>query len=203
MKTISKAILSIAGFLAATAGPFLACVINDANKKHRDSCDYLMVLGGNVIGEDTPSPQLLQRMKTAADYLKENTSCFVIPCGGCFRQGQKKSEAIIIAEYLIGQGIDENRIILEDKSTTTFENFEFALKIIEKHSGKNIYEVCTAFLSSDYHLFRASKIAKISGFDKIGKVSSPTYENMVKSCLREYTVAPELIKKAIQNKLFR
>ncbi len=203
LKIIGGTVVGIVGVVAATSVPFLTLVISDANKKHSDNCDYLMILGGRVIGEETPSPQLLQRMKTAAEYLKENKECHAIPCGGCFRDGQKKSEAKIIAEYLIKNGIDEERIILEDKSTTTFENFEFALGIIKEHSGKNISEVSTAFLSSDYHLFRASKIAECCGFDKIGKVSSPTYDNKVKSYLREYTVAPELIWKTAKKKFLK
>ena len=68
-------------------------------------------------------------------------------------------------------GINEDRFILEDKSTTTFENFENAFEIIKSHSGKNPNEFKVAFLSSDYHLHRAGIIAKRCGFEKIGKVS--------------------------------
>ncbi|MBQ8015519.1 MAG: YdcF family protein [Clostridia bacterium] len=204
MKTVSKILLGtvggVVGFAALTAGLYLPLVICDAKKNHRDKCDYLMVLGGNVIGADTPSPQLFERMKAAAVYLKENTDCFIIPCGGCFRPDQKKSEARIISDYLTEQGIDENRIILEDKSTTTFENFEFALKIIESHSGKNVSEVKTAFLSSDYHVFRASKIAECCGFKAVGKVSCPTPEQASARYLREYIVAFELFAKVLKNR---
>ncbi len=207
MKTYSKIISAVAGCAVGTVVvssiSFLSRVIKDASENHRDDCEYLMVLGGNVLGADTPSPQLLARMKSAAEYLKENTECFVIPCGGCFRPEQKKSEAKIIADYLIGQGVDEKRLILEDKSTTTFENFEFALKIIENHSQKSISQVNTAFLSSDYHIFRASKIAECCGFDKIGKVSSPTAENKASRYLRELTVSPELSAKLLKKRFLR
>ena len=74
------------------AGAYLPFVVKDAKKVYHDDCEYLLVLGGLVIGEETPSDHLLERIHAAADYLKENTSCYVIPCGGCFRDGQKKSE---------------------------------------------------------------------------------------------------------------
>lgn len=193
----------VGGYLALTAGAYMPFVLREAKKNYRDDCDYLMVLGGNVIGADTPSPQLLERMKAAAAYLKENKSCFIIPCGGCFRPEQKKSEAEIIANYLIEQGIDKDRIILEDKSTTTFENFEFALEIVKTHSGKELSETRVAFLSSDYHIFRATEIAKICGLAKPLKVSCPTPSEAYKRYVREYFVAYELFANIIKNKFKR
>ncbi|MBP3442357.1 MAG: YdcF family protein [Clostridia bacterium] len=199
MKNVSKFLLGIvggvAGYFALTAGAYLPFVIRDARKGYRDGCDYLLVLGGLVIGEETPSDHLLERINTAAEYLKENTECFVIPCGGCFRDGQKKSEAQIIKEHLVALGIDESRFILEDKSTTTFENFENAFEIIRTHSGKDPDEFSVAFLSSDYHLHRAGIIAKRCGFQKIGKVSCENKKGRLRNYAREYFVAYELLKK--------
>ena len=205
MKTVSKILLgaagAVGGYFALTAGAYMPLVIRDSKKNYCDGCEYLMVLGGNVFGADTPSPQLLQRMKSAAEYLHENKDCFVIPCGGCFRPKQKKSEAKIIADYLVEQGIDESRIIPEDKSTTTVENFEFASEIIKAHSGRDIANVSVAFLSSDYHLFRASVIAKNCGFKNIGKVSSPTPSESYKRYVREYFVAADLFRYVVECKL--
>ena len=199
MNIISKIVLGtvggVAGYLTLTAGAYLPFVMRDAKKGHRDGCDYLLVLGGLVIGEETPSDHLAERINSAADYLKENTSCFVIPCGGCFRDGQKKSEALIIKEHLVNLGIDESRFILEDKSTTTFENFENAFEVIKAHSGRNPNELSIAFLSSDYHLHRAGIIAKRCGFDDIGKVSCENKKGRLKNYVREYFVAYELLKK--------
>lgn len=198
MNKILKAALGtvsgIAGYVVLSAGAYLPFVIADAKRNYRDDCDYLMVLGGNVFGADTPSPQLLERMKATAAYCKENKDCFIIPCGGCFRPEQKKSEAQIIASYLVEQGIDEKRIILEDKSTTTFENFELALEIIKNHSGKALEESRIAFLSSDYHIHRASIIAERCGLKNPRKVSCPTPKEASKRYFREYIVAYELLK---------
>ena len=102
-------------------------------------------------------------MKKAVEYLKIHPNTIAIPCGGCFREGQKKSEAQIIKEYLTAHGIEENRIFLEDKSTTTIENFRFALPIIKNISGKEINELNIGFLTSSYHIFRSTQIAKCSG----------------------------------------
>ena len=199
MNTLSKILIGtvggIAAYLTVTAGAYLPFVVQDAKKGYRDGCDYLLILGGLVIGEETPSGHLLERIHSAAEYLKNNTQCFVVPCGGCFRDRQKKSEALIIKEHLVKLGIDEKRFILEDKSTTTFENFINAFEIVKAHSGKNPNEVSVAFLSSDYHLHRAGIIAKRCGFENIGKVSSPGKSDIIKNYVREYFVAYELLKR--------
>lgn len=188
-----KTFCFLAGTIAVSVAAYLPFVICDARKNYRDKCDYLLILGGNVFGADTPSPQLFERMKAAAVYLKENPDTIAVPCGGCFRDGQKKSEAAIIADYLVEQGVDSGRIILEDNSTTTFENFQFGMPIIEKHSQKQIDDVKVAFLSSDYHIHRASIIAKRCGFNDCGKVACLTPGKALPRYLREYVVAFELL----------
>lgn len=177
---------------------FLVFVIADAKRKFREDCDFLMILGGNVLGADTPSPQLLQRMKEAARYLNENPHVTAVPCGGCFRDGQKKSEAAIIADFLISQGVSPSRIALEDKSTTTFENFIFAIPVIEKLGGKDVNSLRVAFLSSDYHLHRAALIAKMCGIKNPLRVACPTPAEAYKRYLRELIVAWELLGKLIK-----
>ena len=199
-KLITGILCGAAGIVAVTAGAYMPFVISEARKNHNDKCDYLLILGGNVIGADIPSPQLFERMKAAAKYLIENENVIAVPCGGCFREGQKKSEAMIIADYLISQGVDEGRIILEDKSTTTYENFEFAAEIIKSHSEKEPSELSVAFLSSDYHIHRASVIAKHSGFVNCGKVSCSTPGKAMKRFAREYIVAFEMFYKTAKSK---
>ena len=105
LKAFGKAVGGLVVTVAVTAGAYMPFVISDAKKNFRDKCEYLLILGGNIIGADTPSPQLFERMKSAAVYLKENPGTFAVPCGGCFREKQKKSEAAVIADYLISQGI--------------------------------------------------------------------------------------------------
>lgn len=190
----------VVSYFTLTAGIYMPFVIKEAKKTYRDNCDYLMILGGDIIGADTPSPQLLERMKEAVRYLRENTTCQIIPCGGCFRDGQKKSEAQIIAEYLIENEICESRIILEDRSTTTFENFEFAFRIIEEHAGKDINSLKTAFLSSSYHIFRSTIIAKSCGLKNPLKVTAKTPGEAFKRFSREYFVGYDLIYRRITKK---
>ena len=102
-----------------------------------------------------------------------------------------------MAELLTKDGVNPDRIILEDKSTTTFENFEYAKNVIEEHSGENIEDVYVAFLSSDYHMHRAGVIADHFGFNDIGRVSCTTENGFVKTLVREYFVGYDLLVRII------
>lgn len=122
--------------------------------------DYLLVLGCRVRGEEAEEI-LKSRIEAAGKYLLANTDVKVICCGGIVHDDQFKSEAQAIKEGLLQMGIPEERIILEDKSTTTEENFINAKKIIEELEGGK--EADLAFLTSEFHLMRASYIAKSVG----------------------------------------
>ncbi len=173
---------------------FLAKIISESKKDYTNDLDYLFVLGGHVIGAETPGENLIKRIEKAAEYLLAHPDTVAVACGGCFRDAQKKSEALIIKERLIAKGIDGDRILLEDKSTTTNENFGFGKKIVEAHSGKHFYELNTGFLSSDYHLFRAGIIAKINGLPGLKKIGAKSpAKNFIKGAIRELAVAPDLI----------
>lgn len=198
-KLLASSAVGSAAYFAGTAAAYLPFVVSDALKEHGGDCGYLMILGANVIGEDTPSLQLISRMFAAADYLDKHPDTFAVPCGGCFREGQKKAEADIIADYLIAHGVSPDRILPERESTTTFENFAFAKKIIEAHSGRPIADVRVGFVTNAYHIFRSGVIAGKYGFKDIVKVPCPTPGNKIKPYIREYFVGYALADAVIRH----
>ncbi len=180
---------------------FLAKIISETKKDYSGELDYLFVLGGHIIGEETPSFHLMKRIEKAAEYLNGHKNTVAVTCGGCFRKGQKKSEALIIKEQLISMGVEEDRILLEDKSTTTNENFKFGKAIVEGHSNKEFYQLDTGFLSSDYHLFRAGLIAKFNGLPGLRKIGArSTVKDFIRGAVRELVVAPDLINNYFSSK---
>ncbi len=199
--------ISLCALTAAVAGivvtenVFLAKIISDAKNNYSEELDYLFVLGGHIVGAETPSEHLMKRIERAAAYLNSHKNTIAVTCGGCFRKEQKKSEALIIKEYLVRLGVEEGRILLEDKSTTTNENFKFGKKIVEAHSGKEFYELNVGLLSSDYHLFRAGLIAKINGLPGLRKIGAKsTAKDFIRGTVRELVVAPDLINNYFSKK---
>lgn len=129
-----------------------ANVIGNMFQKGEPDLDYVIVLGAQV-KKDRPSLALLHRIETAGEYLKENPDTIAILSGG---QGadEPRSEAECMAEGLLEMGIEEERLILEDRSTDTVENFQYSLAYIDDPDAK------IGFITSNFHVFRAGGIAK-------------------------------------------
>lgn len=200
-KFLKGFIIFVLAYFIVTAGIYLPFVIYDAKTVYiyEYNFDYIMILGNQVVGEDTPSSLMIERVNDAAEYLEINKHSTVVVCGGITTDEQIISEAELMKKLLVERGIDPERIILEDKSTTTFENFEYAKEVIENHSGKSIEKVNVAFLSSDYHIHRASVIADHYGFNDIGRMHCKTEDGFVKAVLREYFVGYDLLIRLIKN----
>ncbi len=145
--------------------------------------DYLLILGCRVRGSEAEET-LRMRCEKAADYLKAHPETVAIACGGIVHDDQSISEAQAIEEILVSKGIEKERIIREDKSTTTVENFKNAKRIIKTHGNIDDYRL--ALLSSDFHLMRARLIAKKAGLN-CQTVSAPSpKKELTKNYIREF-----------------
>lgn len=113
----------------------------------------VVVLGCKVNGT-SPSLMLQRRLDAAYDFLSENPDVPVIVSGGK-GDDEKISEAQCMKEYLVKKGIDPERIYIEDKSESTYENLKFSQEIIEKN---NLNENIT-IVTDSFHQLRAEMIA--------------------------------------------
>ena len=160
---------SAAAFTGLCAG-FAACEAAAKNGNLSGEPDFLLILGCRVKG-DTPDEMLRLRAKAAAKFLNEHKNVRAICCGGIVHEDQTKSEAQAIKEILLQNGIESERIFLEDKSQTTFENFVNAKKITDSLKAEK--EPKIAFISSEFHLMRASVIASLVGV-KASSIPAPS-----------------------------
>lgn len=159
----------------------ICLVIKDSEGNTESTPHYLMILGYRILN-NTIDATLRSRIDAAADYLLKNPTVVAIPCGGITQKDQKRPEAHIIAEELMKKGVAEDRIILEDKSKTTEENFLNAKAIIDSLKLSDTPK--TAFLSSELHLHRAGRLAKEIGFE-VTSLPAESPEAKVKNYLRE------------------
>ena len=156
-KRWGKALLAAAGALLGLL-VFYAVVLSafmiGAAVNYPKSPDAVVVLGCKVGANGNPSLMLQDRINAAYKYLSENTQVICVASGG---QGADEpfSEAQVIKDGLVEKGIDPSRILLEDRSTSTRENLEFSLGIIEANGIKpgNI-----AIVTDSFHQLRASLI---------------------------------------------
>lgn len=129
-----------------------------------ESCEYMLVLGAKV-RPDGPSVSLMDRIRAAAAYMEDHPDVIAIVSGG---QGpdEPMTEAQCMYEELVKLGVDPGRIWMEDKATSTWENLQFALNLIEEKTGGRPTKI--GLLSSEYHLFRAKLFADACGVEAVG-----------------------------------
>ena len=157
-------------------------ILMEARKKEINKVDYVIVLGARLYG-DKPAPALEERLKTASKYLAKNEDISVVVTGG---QGDNEDipEAEAMAKYLINNGIAENRIIIENKSTSTFENLKFCLDILRDMGEKEDLEVL--IVTNDYHLFRSKFLARRLGMIPYRLPAKTPPAMILSSYIREY-----------------
>ena len=125
--------------------------------------DALIVLGAAVQG-DRVSSILAARLNEAADYAAENEEAIIIVSGG---QGPQENltEAQAMETYLMAKGIPQDRIIKEEQATSTYENFKFSKEILDSKFGE---EYTCAYVTNEFHCYRAGKIAEQAGLSANG-----------------------------------
>jgi len=133
-------------------------------------CDYMVVLGAGVRG-NVPSLSLQNRIDAAYDYLTEHPDVTAILSGGQ-GEGENLSEAQCMFDHLTAMGIDEDRLWMEARATSTWENLNFSLDMIEEKTGQRPETL--GVLSSEYHLFRASLFADACGVEFVGVPAKTT-----------------------------
>lgn len=128
----------------------------------------VVVLGCEARGE-RPSRMLKYRLDTAYDYLNKNKNAVCIVSGG---QGKDESisEAQCMFNYLTDKGIPSDRIIMEDRSTNTYQNITYSKEIIDKNKLPESITIVT----NEFHQYRASYIAKRCKVRKSYSLSAKT-----------------------------
>lgn len=135
-------------------------------KKSTENCDYIIVLGARVMGNE-PGLTLRGRLDRALEYVKSNDNdCKIVVSGGK-GDGENISEAEAMKRYLVERGIKPDMIIKEDKSVNTMQNFEFSRDKIEKDSKENVADVDVKVVTTDFHAFRSEKYAKRAGYERL------------------------------------
>lgn len=124
---------------------------------------YLLVLGTKVDGEK-PGKMLRDRIDGAYAYLAAHPDVTAIVSGYQSGEGQI-SEAECMRRELTALGIAKDRILLEERASSTKENLQFAMELVEQHTGAR--PEVLGVLSSEHHLFRAALLAKRQGIKTV------------------------------------
>ena len=113
------------------------------------SYDYVLVFGGGLKdGYDLPD-LVVNRLEQGLAATRNIGGKFIV--SGGYGQGERPSEASVMAEYLMARGVDEKDIILEEASMSTWDNLVYTKELLSlpsMHKGRVLG------VSSEFHLFR-------------------------------------------------
>ena len=120
--------------------------------------DAVVVLGAAVHGREL-SNTLVGRLDAALAYHQRNPAALVVVSGG---QGPQEDlpEAVAMRQYLLDHGVPDARIVVEDRSTSTEENFANSRALLDRLLPAK-YTV--AFVTDEFHVYRAERIAASAG----------------------------------------
>lgn len=158
-----------------------------------EKVDYILVLGAGLDGNKV-GKILKSRLDKAIEYYKLHDDVDIIVSGG-FGKNKNITEAQAMYTYLIENGVNKDKIIKEDKATTTLENIKFSQEILKKrkHGDKKVLIV-----TNEFHLYRSMVIADILGMNNEGLACKTKLKVRVNYMMREYpTFMIDVVKSSI------
>lgn len=120
-----------------------------------EKMDAIIVLGGGmIVGDDPqdvePSIDSMNRCMHAIKLGEDNEAKFIL-CGGSPRLvPEAPSESEAMRDFMVKLGVSEDRIITEERSSTTWENARFATEICREREFEYV-----ALVTQGWHLRRA------------------------------------------------
>lgn len=115
-----------------------------------DNSLCIVVLGYQLNADGTMKDELIGRLETALDNADKYPNAYILVTGGGTASANSSAtEADCMAEWLIENGIAEDKVIIENMSKTTAENALFSYAILDR----DYPEVSSiAIVTSDYHI---------------------------------------------------
>lgn len=136
-------------------------VISHMSDQEPEGLDCIVVLGAGVNGT-MPSNALEYRINKAAEYMQANPDTVCVATGGK-QEGDEITEAECIRAELVKRKIDGSRVIVENTSTSTWENISNAYALLP--DGIETVGIVT----NNFHVYRSVKVAgKVGGYKVYG-----------------------------------
>ncbi len=159
-RVVIDVLLGVGLAVLLSFGIFIGAYGNNDTANYEE--ETVIVLGCGIRGERV-SVGLAKRLDKAYEYHLKNPDALIIVSGG---QGPQEDipEALAMKRYLVEKGVPEEKIIMEDKSTSTITNFRNSYDIMfERYLPVH----STVFVTNAYHVYRAAQYAESEGFKEI------------------------------------
>ena len=157
----------------------------------KKNCDYIVIHGCGLIGGERISPLLKGRVDKGVElFYKMGKKPKLVLSGG---QGsdEKISEARAMYNYLEKKDFPLDKVILEEKSTTTYENLKNVRNMLDKDGIKRKY----VFVTNNYHVFRTSLFARMLKMNAEGVGCKTAAYYWPSAFIREYIAIMVMFKR--------
>lgn len=152
-------------------------IIADMSNSGDTPLDYVIILGAKV-NVDIPSLALRCRIDRAYEYLSKNPDTTAVASGGK-GDGEDISEAECMRRELTALGIAPERILIEDRSTSTFENLRFSFELIPDNADVGL-------ITNNFHIHRAVRLADAAGYNVTGIPAPYSNPLLIHYMVREF-----------------
>ena len=138
--------------------------------------DYVILLGGGISKNGELPRSVKKRVEKAAEYLNmpQHKNAICVVSGGTL-YFLPVAEAPELKRYLVENGIDSNRVLIEDQALDTIQNFQLSCQMLSDFTGNSKEEILQspiAVITSHFHLRRAERLAARMGFTQIKGIPS-------------------------------
>lgn len=152
--------------------------------------DTAFIVFGSKINGDRPSSVMKKRLNKTIEYMEELPDSVCVVSGG---QGSDEicPEAEVMKNYLMENGIDEDRILVEDKARNTIQNIKLSTELLEEEGmgDRHIVSVSNAF-----HIPRIKLICARLGVDSdFVLAKDPNWYTIYPTFVREYMSYAKLL----------
>lgn len=159
-----------------------ALILSGALKEDHVKADYVIILGASL-RNGKMSKNTVSRLEKAMEYIKGDPEVKIIVTGGT-PPGEAISEAAVMEGFLLEQGISGDRIIKEDRSTSTYKNFKYSKRILEQTDRAE--PISLMIITNEFHQYRARLIARHLGFTAYGQPAATPLHLAPNCYMREY-----------------
>lgn len=133
--------------------------------------DVILVLSGGVYPNGSLSYFTSERVVQAVALYRRGFASKMILSGGLSLGNETNLDAEAMKRVVIELGVEEEDIIIEDRSRNTYENMKYSKLIIDEMGFKEVLLVTSAI-----HTFRSLEIGKDSGLNLIPASPEPFEE---------------------------
>ncbi|RXT05216.1 YdcF family protein [Ammoniphilus sp. CFH 90114] len=152
-------------------------IVNTWKTSEGVKSDCLIVLGA-AVWNGKPSPAMRERLDVAIELYQNGMAPRIIVSGGVGRG--EYSEAEVMRDYLAKQGVPQEDVLIEDRSTSTWENLTFSQDVMKNHGLKS-----SIIVTHGFHTYRALMMARDIGIKASAEPVMLTPLNVVYYTLRE------------------